>query len=109
MKRSIFAWLAAALLLSGSAQGQSQQTRAPVGDAGEAAPAIGARPAAGNIALGAVVANPGVFQMQPITQKVDINDQMMLDFDRSDDWIVHGRTYDNQRFSPLTGVNKSAM
>ena len=69
------------LLLSSSALGQ--QTHAPVGDAGEAAPAIGARPAAGNIALGAVVANPGSFQMQPVTQKVDITDAMMLDSDHS--------------------------
>src|SRR3984957_19038037 len=111
MKISAFVWLAGALLLSGSAQGQSQvqsqQTRAPVGDAGEAAPAIGARANAGNIALGAVVANPGSFQMQPVTQKIDISDAMMLDSDRSDDWIVHGRTYDNQRFSPFTDINKS--
>src|ERR1700722_18705189 len=111
MKISAFVWLAGALLLSGSAQGQSQvqsqQTRAPVGDAGEAAPAIGARANAGNIALGAVVANPGSFQMQPVTQKIDISDAMMLDSDRSDDWIVHGRTYDNQRFSPFTDINKA--
>ena len=85
MRKSAFAWLAGALLLSGSALGQAQQTRAPAGDAGEAAPAIGARPTAGNIALGAVVANPGSFQMQAVTQKVDITDPMMLDSDRSDD------------------------
>ena len=107
MKKSAFAWLVGALLLSGNALGQSGPTRAPAGDAGEAAPAIGARPTAGNIALGAVVSNPGSFQIQPITQKVDITDQMMLDSDSSEDWIVHGRTYDNQRFSPFTDINKS--
>jgi alcohol dehydrogenase (cytochrome c) len=31
----------------------------------------------------------------------------MLDSDHSDDWIVHGRTYDNQRFSPFTDINTS--
>jgi len=31
----------------------------------------------------------------------------MLNSDQSDDWILHGRTYDNQRFSPFTDINKS--
>ncbi len=30
---------------------------------------------------------------------------LQADSDR-DDWRLHGRTYDNQRFSPLTGINK---
>ena len=100
MKKSAFALLAGALLLSGGALGQSSQPRAPVGDAGEAAPAIGAR-------ADGVGANPNTFSMQPVTQKVDITDQMMLDSDRSEDWIVHGRTYENQRFSPFTDIDKS--
>ncbi|MCX7280676.1 MAG: PQQ-binding-like beta-propeller repeat protein, partial [Alphaproteobacteria bacterium] len=32
-------------------------------------------------------------------------DAMMLDSDHSDDWILHGRTYDNQRFSPFNDIN----
>ena len=24
-----------------------------------------------------------------------------------DNWLLHGRTYDNQRFSPLTQINKA--
>ena len=40
-----------------------------------------------------------------MTQKVDITDAMMMEADPSDDWILHGRTYDNQRFSPFTGIN----
>jgi PQQ-dependent dehydrogenase (methanol/ethanol family) len=32
---------------------------------------------------------------------------MMLDSNQSDDWILHGRTYDNQRFSPFTDIGKS--
>src|SRR4029078_8672722 len=43
----------------------------------------------------------------PGNQQVDVSDAMMLNSDRSEDWIVHGRTYDNQRFSPFTDVNKS--
>src|SRR5215469_1697732 len=110
MMKYPFAWLAAALFLSGSAFGQAQKAPTPpAGSAGEAAPAIGARPGANNndIALGKVVANPGSFQMQKIDRKVDITDQMMLDSEQSEDWIVHGRTYDNQRFSPFTDINKS--
>jgi hypothetical protein len=67
MKKSAFAWMAASLLLSGSALGQQQtprtpaQAQAPVGSAGEAAAPIGARAGAGNVALGAVVPNPGSF------------------------------------------------
>src|SRR5579859_5734548 len=107
MKRSASVWLAAALLLNGGAWAQT--ARPPAGSAGEAAPAIGARTTANNndIALGKAVANPGSFQMQKIDRKVEVTDQMMLDSDRSDDWIVHGRTYDNQRFSPFTEVNRA--
>ena len=89
MKTSAWAWLAAALLLAGNALAQP-----PVGSAGEAAP-----PIAG------LAPGTGSFQNQPVTQKVDVTDAMMLESDRSDDWILHGRTYDNQRFSPLTQIN----
>ena len=79
-----------------------------MGSLGEAAPAVGAAP--GTPMRGAPdnsVANPGSFQMQPVTQNVDVTDAMMLDSDRSDGWILHGRTYDNQRFSPFTDINMS--
>ena len=107
MMKAQFAWLAAALLVSGGAFGQTGRPTA--GSAGEAAPAIGARSGANNndIAVGKVVANPGSFQMQKIDRKVEITDPMMLNSDRSEDWIVHGRTYDNQRFSPFTDINRS--
>ena len=87
----ISAWAAALLLACGSALAQPQ---APTGSAGEAAsPVAGLGP------------NSGSFQNQPVTQKVDVTDPMMLESDRSDDWILHGRTYDNQRFSPFTQIN----
>ena len=110
-------WFAAALFVSANAWGQSaggqntlgQPAHPPAGSAGEAAPAIGARTTANNndIALGKAVANPGSFQMQKVDRKVEITDQMMLNSDRSDDWIVHGRTYDNQRFSPFADINRA--
>ena len=40
-----------------------------------------------------------------MTQKVDVTDAMMMEAGSSDDWILHGRTYDNQRFSPFTQIN----
>jgi PQQ-dependent dehydrogenase (methanol/ethanol family) len=99
MKISTFHFVVAAMLctaLCGGVQGQPQK---PVGAAGEAADAQL------NIALGGRVDNPGTFTMKPVTQKVDISDAMMLASDKSEDWILHGRTYDNQRFSPFTDVN----
>src|SRR5690349_20929471 len=34
-------------------------------------------------------------------------DQALVRADRDrDNWRLHGRTYDNQRFSPLTGIDK---
>ncbi|HEY4077752.1 MAG TPA: PQQ-binding-like beta-propeller repeat protein [Rhizomicrobium sp.] len=101
MKGSPFALLAAVALsiLVGAQAPRTPDTMK--GSAGEAADAQL------NIALGNHVDNPGTFQMQPVTQKVDITDAMMLDADRSDDWILHGRTYDNQRFTPFTDINAS--
>jgi len=120
MKNSAIAILAVACLgLCGSALGQAANTSPantpapktpqPVGSAGEAAAPIGGRATEGinPVLLGGVTTSVGSFQMQPVTQKVDVNDAMMLDSDRSDDWILHGRTYDNQRFSPFTDINKS--
>src|SRR6185503_5261226 len=110
MRNTALALLAAACLgLCGNALGQPQKSPYPLGSAGEAAAPIGGRAADGinPIILDSNPANPGSFQMQPVTQKVDITDAMMLDSDRSDDWILHGRTYDNQRFSPFTDINKS--
>ncbi len=87
--------MAAALLACGGAIAQSPPPAQPVaGSAGEAAGPVGG--------LGQ---GKGSFQNQPVTQKVDVTDAMMLDADRSDDWILHGRTYDNQRFTPFTQIH----
>src|SRR6478736_1402346 len=95
MKKYAGVFMAAALLVCGSAIAQAPQSSTPVaGSAGEAAGPVGGL-GAGN----------GSFQNQPVTQKVDITDAMMLDADRSDDWILHGRTYDNQRFTPFSQIN----
>ena len=101
MKKSAIALLAAACLgLCGSALGQAPQpqpTPGVAGSAGEAAPAVGASTAP----------RPESFLNRAATQNVDVSDAMMLDADKSDGWILHGRTYDNQRFSPFTDINLS--
>ena len=102
MVKSAMGWLAAAIVCAALAGAQAQPPKAPEpakGSAGEAADAQL------NIALGNHVENPGSFQMRPVTQAVEIGDAMMRDANRSDDWILHGRTYDNQRFSPFTDIN----
>src|SRR3569833_74980 len=97
MKSYAWAWLSAALLLGGCALAQAPAPppqASTVGSAGEAAPPITG-----------LTAGTGSFQNQPVTLKADVTDAMMLDSDRSDDWIMHGRTYDNQRFSPFTQIH----
>jgi glucose dehydrogenase len=89
--------MAAALLVCGNAIAQAPQTPAQAPAAGSAGEAAGP--------VGGLAPGTGSFQNQPVTQKVDITDAMMLSADRSDDWILHGRTYDNQRFTPFTQVN----
>ena len=67
----LLAAMLGALAGSSAAQTQAKPPAAPI-SAGEAADAQL------NIALGKPVANPGAFQMRPVTQKVDISDAMML-------------------------------
>ncbi|MCX7281916.1 MAG: hypothetical protein NTX21_10295, partial [Alphaproteobacteria bacterium] len=76
MRKSVIALLAAACLCS-SALGQAT---APVGSLGEAAPPVGGGAATAGynpVIFGAPTASPGSFQMQPVTQKVDVSDAMM--------------------------------
>jgi PQQ-dependent dehydrogenase (methanol/ethanol family) len=48
------------------------------------------------------------FQMHPIHADVTNSESDRINADADvDNWRLHGRTYDNQRFSPLTQVNKS--
>jgi alcohol dehydrogenase (cytochrome c) len=101
MRKSAIALLAAACLtLCGGALGQAPQQPQPApgvaGSAGEAAPAVGG-----------AAPRTETFQNQTPAQNVDVTDPMMLDADKSDGWILHGRTYDNQRFSPLADINLS--
>src|SRR5450432_4315609 len=47
------------------------------------------------------------FQMKPITADVFNTDAQRLNADADqDNWRLHGRTYDNQRFSPLTEISR---
>jgi alcohol dehydrogenase (cytochrome c) len=71
------------------------QTPAPAGSAGEAAAAVGAAPPAQES-----------FQMAPIAAAVSNTDEQRLNANADlNNWRLYGRTYDNQRFSPLTGIN----
>ncbi len=54
-------------------------------------------------------AKPAIsYQMKPVTGDVANTDAQRLGADADqDNWRLHGRTYDNQRFSPLTEINAS--
>ncbi|HWY63742.1 MAG TPA: PQQ-binding-like beta-propeller repeat protein, partial [Rhizomicrobium sp.] len=54
-------------------------------------------------------AKPAIsYQMKPVTADVANSDAQRLNADADqDNWRLHGRTYDNQRFSPLTDINAS--
>jgi alcohol dehydrogenase (cytochrome c) len=46
-----------------------------------------------------------VFAQLPAGANVNITDSMMLNAGSNDnDWLLHGRTYDNQRYSPLKQI-----
>ncbi|HMH64516.1 MAG TPA: PQQ-binding-like beta-propeller repeat protein, partial [Rhizomicrobium sp.] len=48
------------------------------------------------------------FQQRPVTGDVSNTDAQRINADADqDNWRLHGRTYDNQRFSPLTDINAS--
>jgi alcohol dehydrogenase (cytochrome c) len=43
---------------------------------------------------------------KPVPTNVDVSDQQRLAADRDmDNWLLYGRTYENQRFSPLDQIN----
>ncbi len=47
-------------------------------------------------------------QMRPVTADLSNTDEQRINADADqDNWRLHGRTYDNQRFSPLTEINAS--
>ena len=49
---------------------------------------------------------PETVQVRPITANVTVTDQQLLNANSDqDNWLLYGRTYDNQRFSPLTQIN----
>lgn len=50
---------------------------------------------------------PATVQSRPITANVTVGDQQLLNAEKDrDNWMLYGRTYDNQRFSPLTQINQ---
>lgn len=66
-------------------------------------PTAGTHPAAG--AQPPAPAPATVISVAPITANTDVSDQQRLAADQDqDNWLLYGRTYDNQRFSPLNQV-----
>ena len=56
----------------------------------------------------AINPNKQSFQMKPVTADVANTEEQRINADADqDNWRLHGRTYDNQRFSPLTEINAS--
>src|SRR6478752_2376901 len=54
----------------------------------------------------ALTPNKTSYQMKPVTGDVTNTDAQRINADADqDNWRLHGRTYDNQRFSPLTEIN----
>jgi PQQ-dependent dehydrogenase (methanol/ethanol family) len=50
---------------------------------------------------------PVTVTLDPVTASVASTDQQLLNANADqDNWLLHGRTYDNQRFSPLTQITK---
>jgi alcohol dehydrogenase (cytochrome c) len=79
----IILFVALATMGAGHATGQEEESRAPRASAG-----------------------PVSFQMKPVTADVSNTDAQRLQADADvDNWRLHGRTYDNQRFSPLKQIN----
>ena len=53
---------------------------------------------------------PETVQVRPITANVTVTDQQLLNANSDqDNWLLYGRTYDNQRFSPFTQMLTLAM
>src|SRR4249919_468045 len=62
----------------------------------------------GTVAQPPAAANKLSYQMRPVTADLSNSDAQRINADADqDNWRLHGRTYDNQRFSPLTEINAS--
>jgi PQQ-dependent dehydrogenase (methanol/ethanol family) len=49
---------------------------------------------------------PDTLTARPVTANVDVTDAQMLAADKDkNNWLLHGRTYDGQSYSPLTQIN----
>lgn len=59
-------------------------------------------------AVAALAAQPSTVVTTPIAPDVTITDKDLLNADKDqNNWLLYGRTYDNQRFSPLVQINKA--
>src|SRR5262245_18512934 len=85
-------------LVIGPEQTLGQAPNQPVQGPPHGAPTPAAPPAA----------PAGVVVTKDITANVTVTDAMLLNAGQDqDNWLLHGRTYDNQRFSPLKQINKT--
>jgi alcohol dehydrogenase (cytochrome c) len=78
--------------------------------AGQVPAAAGAAAAAGHETLppAAAAPPPATVVTRPIAANVTLSDAQLRNADKdADNWLLHGRTYDNQRYSPLTQINKA--
>ncbi len=51
-----------------------------------------------------------VYTKLPVGTSVAVTDQMMVNAaSDSNNWLLHGRTYDNQRYSPLTQITRDTV
>src|SRR6185312_11956949 len=61
-----------------------------------------------NPAIAAAAGVPPSVVATPNTANVTVTDKQLLNAGKNmNDWLLHGRTYDNQRFSPLTQIDKT--
>ena len=87
------------LLMTGAASAQTPLTSGPAPASGSGAASLPPpRPPEPPL--------PESVQVRPITANVTVTDQQLLNADKDqNNWLLYGRTYDNQRFSPLTQIN----
>ncbi len=89
---SLCGWITVSALASGRCMSQPEQAQPQ-------AALHGAPPTVAQSANVTVVA-------RAVTANVNVTDAMLLNAAKDgDNWLLHGRTYDNQRYSPLKQIN----
>ena len=102
-RRAVFAIVYCGMATVCAGYAVSQETGAPK----QAAPVSSSQKGEEDLAPKPVTnSTPVSFQMKPVTADISNTDAQRLNADSDiDNWRLHGRTYDNQRFSPLNQIN----